>query len=101
MHPNSKGRGKFAKTLYQTLHLTRSYSCLKVTLETGRKNQIRAHAKMAGHPIAGDTKYGSKTSPLGRLGLHAQMLGFTHPFSGKKLVFTSPVPKSFKKFMEK
>jgi len=39
--------------------------------------------------------YGSMVNPLGRLGLHAKVLGFEHPGTGKKLVFTVPVPKSF------
>ena len=39
--------------------------------------------------------YGSTVNPLDRLGLHAKLLGFEHPATGKKLVFTVPVPGSF------
>jgi 23S rRNA pseudouridine1911/1915/1917 synthase len=87
---------KHAITHYRTISAKGSYSMLEVTLETGRKNQIRAHLSEGGHPIAGDKMYGAKTNPLGRLGLHAKLLGFDHPTTGKHLVFTAPLPKSFR-----
>ena len=43
--------------------------------------------------------YGSKINPLGRLGLHAKLLGFVHPTSGKKLSFTAPLAKVFREFI--
>ncbi len=91
-HPDAK----LAVTHYRTIAATDQYSMLEVRLETGRKNQIRAHLSEAGHPVVGDQLYGSTTNPLGRLGLHAKLLGFRHPVSGKKMVFTAPVPKSFR-----
>ena len=48
-----------------------------------------------GHPIAGDAAYGSRTDPLGRLALHAQVLGFDHPRTGARLRFVSPAPPAF------
>jgi 23S rRNA-/tRNA-specific pseudouridylate synthase len=69
---------------------------LEITLETGRKNQIRTHLSEARHPVVGDRMYGSTQNPLGRLGLHAKLLGFDHPATGKHLVFTAPVPKVFR-----
>lgn len=63
---------------------------VKFTLETGRKNQIRAQALEAGHPIVGDLKYGKTKGS--RLFLHAYRLEFIHPVSGKKMAFKSPVP---------
>jgi 23S rRNA pseudouridine1911/1915/1917 synthase len=91
-HPDAK----HAVTHYRTIGNKGAYSMLEVTLETGRKNQIRAHLSEAGHPIAGDKMYGSTTNPLGRLGLHAKLLGFDHPTTGKHLVFTAALPKSFR-----
>jgi pseudouridine synthase, RluA family len=91
-HPDAK----HAITHYRTIDTKRSYSMLEVTLETGRKNQIRAHLSEAGYPVAGDTMYGASTNPLGRLGLHAKLLGFDHPTSGKHLVFTAALPKEFR-----
>jgi 23S rRNA pseudouridine1911/1915/1917 synthase len=94
-HPDAK----HAVTHYRTIATKGAYpilSMLEVTLETGRKNQIRAHLSEAGHPVAGDKMYGAKTNPLGRLGLHAKLLGFDHPTSGKHLVFTAALPKAFR-----
>lgn len=90
-HPDAK----LAVTHYRTISSNGRYSMLEIRLETGRKNQIRTHLAEAGHPVAGDRMYGSAVNPLGRLGLHAKLLGFEHPTSGRKLVFTAPVPKSF------
>jgi len=91
-HPDAKP----AVTHYRTIQTSGAYSMLEVTLETGRKNQIRTHLSEAGHPVAGDRMYGSAVNPLGRLGLHAKLLGFDHPRSGKRVVFTVPVPKVFR-----
>lgn len=73
------------------------YTRVEFELETGRKNQIRAHSEWIGHPIAGDRKYGAGTNPFGRLALHARTLSFIHPWTGKVMKFTSPVPKSISK----
>lgn len=91
-HPDAK----LAVTHYRTIQTSGRYSMLEVTLETGRKNQIRTHLAEKGHPIVGDRLYGSTVNPLGRLGLHAKLLGFDHPTTGKHMVFTAPVPKSFR-----
>ena len=87
---------KLAVTHYRTVEVKAPYSMLEVTLETGRKNQIRAHLSEAGHPVAGDQFYGATTNPLDRLGLHAKLLGFTHPTTGKRLSFTAPIPHAFR-----
>ena len=92
VHPEAK----LAVTHYRTIAIADRYSMLEVTLETGRKNQIRAHLSEAGHPIVGDQLYGSTSNPLGRLGLHAKLLGFDHPHSGKRMSFTAPLPKVFR-----
>lgn len=87
--------GEEAITHYQTIRSSKRYSLLHLTLETGKKNQIRVHCRDAGHPIAGDKKYGGHASPIKRLCLHAHLLCFTHPFTKKKLRFESPVPENF------
>ncbi len=91
-HPEAK----LSITHYRTVATSGPYSMLEVTLETGRKNQIRAHLSERGHPIVGDLFYGSKVNPLGRLGLHAQLLGFDHPETGRRMTFTAPLPKAFR-----
>jgi 23S rRNA-/tRNA-specific pseudouridylate synthase len=88
---------KLAVTHYRTIESNDRWSMLEITLETGRKNQIRAHLSEAGHPVIGDRLYGSSVNPIGRLGLHAQLLGFDHPATGKRMAFTAPIPGSFRK----
>ncbi len=93
----SPDRGELAITHYKTVKSNENYSLLKVNLETGRKNQIRVHLQDLGHPVIGDKKYGSNSNPIGRLGLHAQVLAFTHPITGKKVRFETSIPSSFLK----
>jgi 23S rRNA pseudouridine1911/1915/1917 synthase len=92
-HPDAKP----AVTHYRTIETKRGHSMLEITLETGRKNQIRTHLSEAGHPVVGDRMYGSTVNPIGRLGLHAKLLGFDHPATGKRVVFTAPIPAAFRK----
>ena len=69
MHSTSdRGRGKLAVTHFRVLNRLHNLTMLEVTLETGRKNQIRVHLSEMGHPIVGDRAYGSTQNPLGRLG---------------------------------
>ncbi|AGA68945.1 pseudouridine synthase, RluA family [Desulfitobacterium dichloroeliminans LMG P-21439] len=90
------GGGLEAITNYQVVDETPNYSLLNIQLETGRKNQIRVHMKELGHSVVGDTKYGAKTNPLKRLGLHAHKLELRHPFSNQLLFFETEVPENFK-----
>lgn len=92
--------GLRAVTHYRVEKRCRDFTMLEVRLETGRKNQIRVHMKELGHCIAGDRKYGSALDPLGRLGLHARVLGFRHPATGDLLRFETPVPGSFRRLFE-
>ena len=92
-------KGKLAHTAYTVIKETESFSLLKIDLLTGRKNQIRVHLADQGHPVVGDDKYGKSDSARKRLALHAQSLSFTHPFSGKRLTFTAPVPEYFTKLI--
>ena len=90
--------GKEAITHYRTIASGRRYSMLELTLQTGRRNQIRVHLSEAGHPIVGDTMYGKgRDEELDRLALHARNLGFVHPLTGTKVRFTAEVPRAFRK----
>ncbi len=89
------GRGRAAVTRWRVLRTGARHTLLEVGLETGRRNQIRVHLAGLGHPIAGDAAYGSRTDPLGRLALHAHVLGFDHPRTGARLRFVSPAPPAF------
>lgn len=87
--------GKPAMTHYSTIKSANGYTLAEVELETGRKNQIRVHMSDLGHPIAGDRRYGAKTSPIHRLALHARTLVFIHPITRKLMEFETPIPASF------
>jgi 23S rRNA pseudouridine1911/1915/1917 synthase len=91
-YPND---GQHAVTHYRTIQGNASYTLLEVELETGRKNQIRAHMEEIGHPVVGDKKYGARSSPIGRMGLHAQVLSFIHPRTEQPMRFQADVPKLF------
>ncbi|MBM3201978.1 MAG: RluA family pseudouridine synthase [Chlamydiae bacterium] len=84
--------GKLAITHFERIGIFANCPLLRVRLETGRKNQIRLQAKNAGCPIVGDTKYRAFKNPLGRLGLHAELLGFVHPTTKENLLFSSRIP---------
>ncbi|GAB2576000.1 RluA family pseudouridine synthase [Spirosoma areae] len=92
--------GQFSITNYKVLKAANGYALLELELETGRKNQIRVHMQDIGHPIAGDAKYGAATDPIGRLGLHAEVLAFEHPITGEPMRFDAPVPKLFLSMMK-
>lgn len=91
--------GKYAVTHYNVLRSANGYSLVELELETGRKNQIRVHLSDLGHPIVGDFKYGSSDESLPRLGLHAYLLAFRHPVTGKFMRFETPVPESFERVL--
>jgi len=92
---------------FETARSARPVSLLKLRLETGRTHQVRVHLAHIGHPLLGDSTYGSgfkasigtltqaaqeRLKQLGRQALHAAELGFEHPVTGKKLRFSSPLP---------
>jgi 23S rRNA pseudouridine1911/1915/1917 synthase len=78
-------------TRWRVLGKGKTHTLLALELETGRRNQIRAHLAWAGHPVAGDRKYGGQTDPLHRLALHAERIAFYHPHTGRLMEFEVPV----------
>ena len=86
---------KEAITNYEVIKAGSGYALLDVSIDTGRKNQIRVHMKEMGHPVAGDKQYGARTNPIGRLCLHASELSFIHPLTGKPTTFTAKTPRDF------
>jgi len=85
-------------------------SLVECRLETGRTHQIRVHMAHLGHPLLGDSLYGSgfatkaarlpqasqeALAALGRQALHAAILGFEHPVTGEELLFESEPPIEF------
>lgn len=87
--------GKKAITHYKKIRDNGTFSLLQLNLETGRKHQIRVHMQDINHPIIGDDKYGASQNPLRRMGLHAQVLAFTHPKTGKLCRFETAIPGKF------
>lgn len=96
---NPKGRGRRApcQTHYRLVLKSRHYTLIECRLGTGRTHQIRRHAVLAGHPVTGDTRYGSlracryleKNHQFVRLGLHAARLTFQPPDAGTPQCFAS------------
>ena len=94
--------GRHAVTHFKVLKRYQHYTLVSCRLETGRTHQIRVHMKYIGHPLAGDPLYGPrKTLPGNGQYLHARLLGFKHPRTGKQLTFTAPLPSYFQKMLDK
>ncbi|MDQ3120584.1 MAG: RluA family pseudouridine synthase [Verrucomicrobiota bacterium] len=84
---------RLAVTHFRVLARGQKRTLVELILGTGRRHQIRVHLADLGCPIVGDEKYGSKTNPAHRLGLHACGLKFLHPVTQQELSFESPLPK--------
>jgi 23S rRNA pseudouridine1911/1915/1917 synthase len=95
---NKSEDSKLAVTNYEVIKSGSGCSLLEIDLETGRKNQIRVQLADLGHPVVGDKKYGAKTNPFRRLGLHAHLLTFSHPVTHKRMQLKSKMPADLKKF---
>jgi 23S rRNA pseudouridine1911/1915/1917 synthase len=91
-----------AKTLYEMEKEYSGFTLLKVKPITGRTHQIRVHMAASGHPVVGDRVYGKSRRKTGcpRLFLHASRLEFSHPETGMKVHFTSPLPEDLRSFLE-
>lgn len=117
----ARGRGREAITHYRVEQNFLSEggevlaSLVRCELETGRTHQIRVHLAHKGHPLLGDTLYGSgfrskevrlnheartALAQLGRQALHATWLGFAHPGTGETMFFESPLPEAIQKLVE-
>ena len=91
--------GRAAHSRLRPLRACGGFTLAEIRLRTGRTHQARAHAAAAGHPIAGDRRYGDpecnrrlRTAGLRRLFLHARRLRFTHPRTGRAITLTAPLP---------
>ncbi|MGH7815424.1 MAG: RluA family pseudouridine synthase [Candidatus Binataceae bacterium] len=92
--------GYLATTRYRMIGSYGGRSLLELTLETGRKHQIRVQLAAMGHPTVGDRKYGARTGPVRRLALHACELKFRHPVSGTLMEFRSELPSPLRALIE-
>ncbi len=101
---NTKGQGELAITHYEVIETLKNATLIQVQLETGRRNQIRAHFAELGHPVLGDQRYHKEKAqhpawPHKRLALHARSLGFQHPATGETMHFEIELPKEFLQFV--
>ncbi|HBE68313.1 MAG TPA: hypothetical protein DDW52_09220 [Planctomycetaceae bacterium] len=99
------GAGQSAVSHFRTGERLLGASVLEVTLETGRRNQIRAHLAHIGHPVIGDPRYRAAQAqhaawPHKRIALHGCELVFHHPATQHKLTFELPWPKEFGAFVK-
>lgn len=94
--------GRHAVTHFKVIKRYDNFTLVKCILETGRTHQIRVHMKYIGHPLVGDPLYGPRKM-IGKNGqfLHAALLGFKHPRTGKEMVFEAPLPENFQKMLDK
>jgi 23S rRNA pseudouridine1911/1915/1917 synthase len=111
--------GKDATTHYTVLERFNYITLISCVLETGRTHQIRVHMKYLGHPLFNDDTYGGDKIVKGtvyakykqfvencfaacpRQALHAKTLGFTHPHTGKALLFDTELPADMQEVIEK
>ena len=95
--------GREAVTHWSVLARYPGYTHVECRLETGRTHQIRVHLASIGHPLLGDTVYGSKKPWPGLAGqcLHARRLRFIHPSTGEPLELECPLPEWFRDVLEK
>jgi|GEM_PF-166481 len=93
--PMSRG-AKRAGTRWRVLAVGSGLSLLELSLETGRKHQIRVQLAALGHPVAGDERYGSRIDPLGRLCLHAELIELALPGRSAPLRLECPAPPAFR-----
>jgi 23S rRNA pseudouridine955/2504/2580 synthase len=109
--------GRRSITLVQVQQRLPGFTLLAVTIRTGRTHQIRVHLAGAGHPIAGDDKYGDfelnrqlaregvgagRLHPvrLPRMFLHAHRLRVTHPATGQVLELQAPLPEALARVVD-
>ena len=84
--------GDLAITHFEKLKEFEKFTLVKFILETGRTHQIRVHSKFIGHPILGDTLYGSPSLLINRQALHAYKVKFLHPIFKKELIIEANIP---------
>jgi 23S rRNA pseudouridine1911/1915/1917 synthase len=92
------GGAQQARLKYKCLKVSRAASLLEISLETGRKHQIRVQLAARGHAVMGDRKYGSKRKFADGIALHCRRLVIEHPVKKTPLELIAPLPKAWKEF---
>ena len=108
-NPQGGGEKQPCTTRYKVLEYSEHYTMVEIELLSGRKHQIRRHAKLAGHPVVGDDRYGSmraikylrENAGFYRLALHSFLLTFTPPDSKTpKTIKAKEIPPEIKTLFE-
>ncbi len=95
MHITGAGTpgAQHASLSYRSVHHARDITMVEITLETGRKHQIRVQFAQAGHPLVGDRKYGSRRNFPRGIALHAAVVEFRHPTRATTVRVLAPLPE--------
>ena len=93
--PSTGSGTTVARTHYKIIKQGSRYALFELSLDTGKKNQIRAHLAAYGYPLAGDKDHRAHTNPFNRLCLHACTLEFVHPFTHEQMKFEIPEPSEW------
>jgi 23S rRNA pseudouridine1911/1915/1917 synthase len=100
----AEGEGRVAHTSYRIVERLFAATLMEAQIHTGRTHQIRVHFQFLGHPIVGDSTYGTKANKrlleltkyeAPRVMLHAYELTLVHPRTGKTMTFQAPLPADF------
>ena len=92
--------GKESLTRWEALCSDGKLSLVRVVIETGRTHQIRVHMASIGHPLAGDTMYGTDETVMPRHALHCCSMAFVHPVTGERVQLHSPLPDDMRAVLE-
>ncbi|MCR5725066.1 MAG: RluA family pseudouridine synthase [Treponema sp.] len=90
-----------ARTHWKIILRGKTHTLFELSLDTGKKNQIRAHLASKGYPLAGDENFRAATDPFHRLALHARSLVFTHPYTQALMRFEVPEPDDWAPYVQK
>ena len=91
--------GDRAVTYYSVIKYIGNNTLVSFKLETGRTHQLRVHSKYIGHPILGDTLYGTPSPLIPRQALHANKTSFIHPIAKKRILIEADLPEDMKKIV--
>lgn len=95
-----KKEGKPSITHYNVIKNYGNYSLIECKLETGRTHQIRVHMSAIGHPLLGDTLYGSESNLIKRQALHSYKIECVHPVFKKALYFEAKIPEDIENLLK-
>lgn len=94
--PSETHASQEARLRYRVLGVDGQVSLLRISLETGRRHQIRIQLSHAGHPVVGDLRYGGGPAlPRRQIALLAHRLSVDHPTRDERIDLTCPIPRAW------